>query len=159
MVTAVEEVDGKTDTLEPTNYRGRPYSGKLCKFLSLGSDPDRPFAGQHSLFRQLWVEQNGAQPGSSEVTMRIFERVLFCVSVETVTRDRNGNERAPEHWYSIARDIHRARPDCPQHLNTAPANTSTERTITLIDQHSNKANTPLAERVEGGSRSDSQRCG
>jgi len=108
--------------LEHVNYTGRPYTGKLCKFLSLGCDPNRPFAGQHSLFRQLWVSVNGAQPASSEVTLRIFQGVLFCLSVETVKKDRHGNQRAPEHWYSVVRAIHPARPDCPQHSNTAPAN-------------------------------------
>lgn len=35
------------------NYRGKPYQGTLCKFLSLGTDPERPRAGHHSAFRQV----------------------------------------------------------------------------------------------------------
>src|ERR1700688_135823 len=41
--------------MEPRNYTGRSYTGKLCKFLNAGSNPARPFAGPQSDFRKLWV--------------------------------------------------------------------------------------------------------
>jgi len=134
--------------LKPQNYSGRPYQGNLCKFLSLGRDPDRPFAGPHSDFRKLYVEANGAQPVGSEVTMRIFERLAYEITVETVTKDRHGKERSPAHWYSIVREIHVARAlPTVQHANTSPFNSSTQRTQTThsTDQHSNTGNTPLTE--------------
>jgi hypothetical protein len=28
--------------LEPQNYQGRPYTGRLCKFLGLGKNKERP---------------------------------------------------------------------------------------------------------------------
>ncbi len=31
--------------LEPQNYRGRPYTDSLCKFLGLGKDPQKPLRG------------------------------------------------------------------------------------------------------------------
>ena len=31
---------------------GRPYTGRLCKFLGLGKDPQKPYAGPQSHFRQ-----------------------------------------------------------------------------------------------------------
>src|SRR5215467_10703120 len=31
--------------LDPQNYLGRPYRGDLCKFLSLGTNRECPFAG------------------------------------------------------------------------------------------------------------------
>jgi hypothetical protein len=128
--------------LEPQNYTGRPYQGKLCKFLSLGRNQEQPYAGQHSAFRQLWVELNGGQPPGPEVTMQIFENRLYQITVETVKQDRNGKERAPEHWYSVVRDIHLAR--ALQPANTAILNSSTQRTLSThsTDQHSNTRNTP-----------------
>jgi hypothetical protein len=127
---------------EPQNYTGRPFQGKLCKFLSLGRNQERPFAGQHSAFRQLWVELNGGQPCGPEVTMHIFENQLYKITVETVKQDRNGKERSPEHWYSVVREIHLAPP--LQHTNTAILNSSTPRTQSThsTDQHSNTENTP-----------------
>ncbi len=133
--------------LEVLDYRGRPYHGKLCKFLSLGRDPARPFAGHHSDFRKLYVEVNGAQPNGSEVTMRIFEGHCYEITVETVRRDRNGKERGPEHWYSVVREIRPLASRTPQPFNTEPFNPSTPRTEAThsTDQHSNPENTPLAE--------------
>jgi hypothetical protein len=132
--------------MELQNYAGRPYQGKLCKFLSLGRDQNRPFAGQHSAFRQLWVELNGGQPPGPEVTMQIFENRLYQITVETVKQDRNGKERPAEHWYSVVREIHLAPPPL-QHPNTAILNSSTQRTQSThsTDQHSNTENTPLTE--------------
>jgi hypothetical protein len=135
-------------SLEPQNYHGRSYQGTLCKFLALGTHPDRPGAGHHSSFRQLYVEVNGAQPEGPEVTMRIFERRLYEITVETVTRDRNGKERRPEHWYSVIREIHLAcAAPTALHANTSPTNPSTEKTQTThsTDQHSNIENLPLTE--------------
>lgn len=37
--------------LEPENYEGRPYMGRLCKFLGLGKNKERPYAGPQSNFR------------------------------------------------------------------------------------------------------------
>jgi hypothetical protein len=131
------------------NYTGKPYQGTLCKFLSLGTNPERPCAGHYSAFRQLYVEANGGQPVSSEVTVCIFEKLPYEITVETVTRDRNGKERKPEHWYSIIREIHVARAvPTSQPANTSLINLSTQRTQStyLTDQHSNPENTPLAER-------------
>src|SRR3974390_2790568 len=48
--------------LEPLDYKGRPYVGKLCAFLSLGGNPEQPYAGPNSKFRELLAEINGAQP-------------------------------------------------------------------------------------------------
>ena len=134
--------------LEPQNYRGRPYQGRLCKFLSLGRDPERPFAGHHSDFRKLFVEVNGAQPTGTEITMRIFEGRLNQIAVETVRFDRNGKERQPEHWYSITRRIHLAAAPTPQPSNPSPLNPSTHRNQTThsTNQHSNAENIPLTER-------------
>jgi len=123
--------------LEPVNYGGRPYSGRLCKFLGLGKNPERPFAGPHSDFRKLFVEVNGAQPTRTDVGIEIFEGHTFEIVVETVMKDRNEKRRSPEHWYSVVRAMH-----------LLPANSSTLGTyLTLTtDQHSNTLNTPQAEK-------------
>ena len=139
--------------LEPQDYPGRPYQGKLCKFLSLGRDPDKPFAGHHSDFRKLYVEVNGSQPAGSEVTMRIFVGIAYEIVVETVTKDRHGKERRPEHCYSTVREIHVAgRAATAQHSNPSSFNSSTQRTQTThsTDQHSNTENTPLTEQISRG---------
>jgi|GEM_PF-3922518 len=107
--------------LKPFNYSGRPYTGKLCKFLSLGKNPERPCAGHHSHFRQLLVEVNGDQPVSTAIDVAIFHGCFFEITVETVTKDRNGKDRAPPHHYSVVRDIHFTRPP-PQPLNLKPIN-------------------------------------
>jgi len=134
--------------LKPQNYRGRPYQGKLCRFLSLGRDPARPFAGHHSDFRKLFVEVNGAQPIAPEITMRVFEGRLYDITVETVRLDRHGKERQAEHRYSIVRAIHVAASPTLQRSNTSPLYPSTQRTQTThsTDQHSNTENPPLAEK-------------
>src|SRR5215831_20386626 len=106
--------------LEPQNYTGRAFTGNLCKFLSLGRDLQRPYAGPHSDFRRLYVELNGDQPSAPEVTMRIFEGRWYEITVETVKLDRNGKERRPEHWYSVVREIHPAAAPTRQHCNTSP---------------------------------------
>jgi hypothetical protein len=94
--------------MEPQNYTGRPYHGHLCAFLDLGSNPHRPYAGPNSAFRRLWVEVNGDQPTSREVSLDIFVGRYYDVTVETVTLDRHRNERRPEHWYSVIREVHLA---------------------------------------------------
>jgi hypothetical protein len=144
----MEEMD-RSACVQLQNYTGKPYQGTLCKFLSLGTNPERPCAGHHSAFRQLYVEANGAQPVSAEVTVTIFEKLPYEITVATVTRDRNAKDRKPEHWYSIIREIHVARAlPTAQHANTSPINPLTQRTQStyLTDQHSNIENTPLAER-------------
>lgn len=92
--------------LEPLNYCGRPYTGRLCKFLGLGKDPQRPYAGPQSDFRRLLVEVNGAQPSRPDVDVTIFAGVLYDIEVDTVTTDREEKQRPPEHWYSVVREIH-----------------------------------------------------
>jgi len=133
--------------LEPQNYTGRPYTGQLCKFLSLGGDPHSPFAGPQSAFRDLWVEANGAQPNGHEVNVQIFLGLVFEIRVETVKRDRHGKEKRPEHWYSIVREIHLLGDRTIQPLNTKPPNHSTVTTQTTLstEQHSNTENIPLAD--------------
>jgi hypothetical protein len=135
--------------LEPQNYTGRPYTGRLCKFLGLGKDPEQPHAGPQSHFRLLLVEVNGEQPTSPNVAVEIFVGILYDIEVVTVTQDRNGKRRPAEHWYSVVREIHpcKANPDAVRTLqpfNTVPFNPLTQTTLTT-DQHSNTANTPLAE--------------
>lgn len=135
--------------VKPLNYGGRPYTGKLCKFLNVGTNSDHPCAGAQSDFRQLWVEVNGAQPTRPDVTTAVFEGRLYEITVETVKLDRHGKERRPEHWYSIVREIHSAGTLTSQPSNTEPSNPSTLRTQTThsTDQHSNTENKPLAERA------------
>ncbi len=137
--------------LEPLNYQGRPYSGRLCKFLGLGKDPQKPYAGPQSDFRQLLVEVNGAQPTAQAAGMEVFVHVLYEIEVVTVKKDREGKPRPAEHWYSIVREIHpykqgSERTRTLQPSNPVPFNHSTPRTQTTLttDQHSNTVNTPLA---------------
>jgi hypothetical protein len=106
--------------LEPKNYRGRPYTGRLCKFLGLGKDPQRPYAGPQSHFRRLFVEVNGGQPTRPDAGVEVFVGVLYDIEVVTVMADRDGKSRPPEHWYSIVRDIHPVRSTTPQHINALP---------------------------------------
>lgn len=138
--------------LEPLNYEGRPYSGRLCKFLGLGKDPQKPYAGPQSHFRRLLVEVNGEQPAAEGTGMEIFVRVLYHIEVVTVKTDRDGKPRPAEHWYSIVREIHpcnqgSARTRTFEPSNPAPFNPSTPRTQATLatDQHSNTANTPPAK--------------
>jgi len=111
--------------LGPENYTGRPYTGRLCAFLGLGKNPERPYAGPQSRFRRLYVEVNGDQPPSLEAGMEIFIGVRYDIEVVTVKLDREGKPRAPEHWYSIVREIHlckrgttTSQPSNPQPSNT-----------------------------------------
>jgi len=140
--------------LEPQNYQGRPYTGRLCAFLGLGKNPERPYAGPQSRFRRLFVEVNGEQPTAASVEMEMFVGVPYDIEVVTVTQDRDGRPRPPEHWYSIVREIHPCKAGwnskpTPQPFNTEPLNTQTQRTQGTLttDQHSNTVNTPLAEEV------------
>jgi len=137
--------------LEPENYTGRPYTGRLCAFLGLGKNPERPYAGPQSRFRRLYVEVNGDQPPSLEAGMEIFVGVRYEIEVVTVKQDRDGKPRTPEHWYSIVRDIHPCKASAnsrttPQPFNPVPSNPSTQRTraTSSTDQQSNTANTPPA---------------
>jgi len=138
--------------LEPQNYQGRPYHGRLCAFLGLGKNPERPYAGPQSRFRLLYVEVNGEQPPSLEAGMEIFVGVRYEIEVVTVKTDRNGNPRSPEHWYSVVKGIHPCKPGgtTPQPLNPLPINPSTQRTHTTLvtDQHSNTENTPVAGEIK-----------
>ena len=148
--------------LEPLNYEGRPYSGRLCKFLGLGKDPQKPYAGPQSHFRRLLVEVNGEQPTAQDVSMEIFVRVLYDIEIVTVKTDRDGKPRPPEHWYSIVREIHPCKrgSDGTRTLepsNPVPSNPSTLGTQTTLatDQHSNTVNTPRARaRAKHGNGTD-----
>jgi hypothetical protein len=138
--------------LQPENYYGPRYIGRLCKFLGLGKDPQRPYAGPQSHFRRLLVEVNGAQPPSLESGVEIFVGVRYEIEVETVKADRHGKPLNPAHWYSIVRGIHPCKHgvsglSTAQPVNLRPFNPSTQGTLaTLItDQHSNTVNTPLAK--------------
>jgi hypothetical protein len=91
--------------LEPLDYNGQPYTGSLCKFLQLGSNRQRPHAGQQSQFRKLWVEVNGAQPSGGELSLEIFIGHLFRISVQTVVADKDGKKISPVHHYSVVRGI------------------------------------------------------
>jgi hypothetical protein len=137
--------------LEPENYQGRPYTGRLCSFLGLGKNPERPYAGPQSRFRRLFVEVNGAQPTAVNVGMEIFVAVRYEIDVVTVMIDRDGKPRAPEQWYSVVREIHPCKAGSnsrttPQPVNTGPSNSRTQRTQGTLttDQHSNTVNTPVA---------------
>ena len=121
--------------LEPQNYAGRPYTGKLCKFLDLGKNPTAPYAGPRSAFRMLWVEVNGEQPTRPEADVSMFARRLYKITVETVTKNRRNEELAPEHWYSIVRTIHHVALSTPFN----PQN-SGNRKNPLTDQPSNRGN-------------------
>ena len=134
--------------LEPQNYQGRAYTGRLCKFLALGRDQQKPYAGPQSHFRRLLVEVNGAQPIRPDTDMRVFVGLLYEIEVATVTTDREGKPRVPEHWYSIVRTIHPACSTTLQPINSSPALPSTQKNSSThsTDQHSNTENLPLAER-------------
>ena len=140
--------------LIPENYQGRPYTGRLCAFLGLGKNPNRPYAGPQSRFRQLFVEVNGDQPTAATVGMDIFVGVRYDIEVATVTQDRDGKPRSPEHHYSIVRTIRPCRPHTTsrpltsQPFNHEPSNIQTQRTqeTHTTDQHSNTVNTPLASK-------------
>jgi hypothetical protein len=114
--------------LEPLNYQGRPYTGRLCKFLGLGKDLKGPHAGPQSDFRQLLVEVNGAQPTRPDAGMEIFINVLYDIEVATVTTNRDGEKRPPEQWYSVVRKIHPCKDQSKptlQPANSGPSNSST----------------------------------
>ena len=127
--------------LEPLDYQGRPYQGKLCKFLNLGKNPERPYAGPRSDFRMLLVEVNGDQPTRPEVDMAVFENRFYRITVETVTKDRRGEPLAPEHWYSIVRKICSAAAFRPSNPNNSENSGNP-----LTDQPSNLVNLPLGKK-------------
>jgi hypothetical protein len=127
--------------LEPQDYTGRPYRGTLCKFLDLGKNPQVPYAGPRSAFRMLWVEVNGEQPTRPDVDLAVFAGRSYRITVETVTKNRNGEPLAPEHWYSIVRGIHSFTPSIPFN----PLNLGNRGNL-LTDQPSNLENLPLGKR-------------
>ncbi len=146
--------------MEPFDYTGRPYSGSLCKFLALGTNPKKPHAGQQSQFRSLWVEVNGGQPTGSDVDLGIFVGHTFKISIETVKRDRSGKAIHPAHFYSIVREIsfcsetrtlQHANLRTREHSNTARlqhANTATPQpfnlsTLKQTRQHHNTTTHPV----------------
>lgn len=126
--------------LEPKDYRGRPHTGRLCKFLNLGKIAQAPYAGPRSDFRMLLVEVNGEQPTRPDVDMSIFAERLYRITVETVTQKRKDEPLPPEHWYSIVREIHPATPSRPFN----PSN-SENLENSLTDQPSNLVNLPLGK--------------
>jgi hypothetical protein len=128
-------------TLELQGYTGRPSTGRLCKFLGLGKNPEAPYAGSRSDFRALVVEVNGSQPTRPDVDMTVFVGRLYRITVETVTKNRKGEPLTPEHWYSTVRKIHPAAPSIPVN----PCN-SGNLGNPLTDQPSNLGNPPLGRR-------------
>jgi hypothetical protein len=127
--------------LEPQDYRGRPYTGRLCKFLGLGKNPEAPYAGSRSEFRLLLVEVNGEQPTRPDVDdLTMFAGRLYRITVETVTKNGKGEPLASEHWYSTVRKIHPVTPSTPFN----PCN-SGNLGNPLTDQPSNLGNLPLGK--------------
>ncbi len=138
--------------LAPENYQGRPYTGRLCAFLGLGKNPERPYAGPQSRFRRLFVELNGEQPSAATVGTEIFVGQRYEIEVATVTHDRNGQPRQPEHWYSIVREIHPCKSSTSdgrtsQPFNSLPVNPQTQRTR----EHYQPTNTATPEHTLGKS--------
>lgn len=122
--------------MQPENYTGRPYAGRLCKFLGLGKNPKQPYAGPQSHFRRLLVEANGEQPARADASVDVFVGLRYEIEVVTVKEDREGKPRTPEHWYSVVRDIHVSRAGetkrTPQPSQPVPFNSSThERGLTV----------------------------
>jgi len=148
--------------MEPINYTGRPYTGRLCKFLQLGSNPKMPHAGQQSDFLKLLVAVNGAQPVNGDGDLAIFVGRIFKIEVRTVKEVFVGKkereaairvgkeppEKKPlpaECWYSVVDEcqatLEHTNTVTQQHTNTAthqPSNTLTlKNTATpLTQQHS-----------------------
>jgi hypothetical protein len=60
--------------VEPPDYDEPTICGRLCKFLSLGTNPKKAHAGQQSQFRRLWVELRLAQ--TVGVQRRSIERIV-----------------------------------------------------------------------------------
>jgi hypothetical protein len=115
---------------KPLDYSGRPYIGRLCKFLDLGKNPHAPYAGPRSLFRMLLVEVNGDQPTRPDVVdVSIFLGKKYAIRVENVTTNRDGEALPPEHWYSTIRNIRAVAPSIPlnQWEPTKPINRPTEQ--------------------------------
>jgi len=137
--------------LEPQDYRGRPYTGRLCKFLGLGKNPEAPYAGPRSDFRALLVEVNGSQPTRPDVDMAVFAGRLYRIAVETVTKNRKGEQLAPEHWYSTVRKIHPGAPSRPFNLRN-----SGNLGNPLTDQPSNLGNLPLGKRRSAHNAQDGE---
>jgi len=106
--------------LEPHDYAGRPYVGKLCKFFDLGKNPQGPYAGPRSGFRMLLVEVNGGQPTHADVDMSVFVNRRYRVVIETVTKNRDGESLPAQHWYSIVRKICSAAPSTPSTPSKPP---------------------------------------
>jgi hypothetical protein len=128
--------------LEPQDYTGRPYIGKLCKFLQLGSNREGPHAGSRSAFRMLLVEVNGDQPIQSAATVEVFQGLRFEIVIDTVTQNRKGEAFKPEFFYSVVRDIHFSRGP-----NTATQNCVAFNPLTLLPSNTptqQHDNTPLA---------------
>jgi len=128
--------------MEPSDYQGIPYTGTLCKFFQLGSNPRRPHAGQQSEFRKLLVRLNGAQPVNGEASLALFVGRSFQIQVCTV-RERSGEKFLPTDWYSVVREIsptpaagHQRAPmsEFPQWTHAAH-----EYTNTATRQHTNTA--------------------
>lgn len=128
--------------LEPQDYRGRPYTGRLCKFLGLGKNPQAPYAGPRSEFRILLVEVNGEQPTRPDLDdVTMFAGRLYRITVETVSTNGKGEPLASAHWYSTVRKIHPVAPSTPFN----PCN-SGNLGNPLTDQPSNLGNLPLGKR-------------
>jgi hypothetical protein len=82
--------------------------------------------------------------------MEIFVGACYDIDVVTVSTDREGKPRPPEHWYSVVHEIHPTKSGFSgtrthEPFNPEPFNPSTPRTQKThsTDQHSNTVNTPL----------------
>jgi len=84
----------------------RAYTGQLCRFFNLGSNPDSPRVGPGSDLRALLVEVHGGQPVNPVLDMDIFVGCRYRITVVTVKQNRKGEPIAEANWYSIVRDIH-----------------------------------------------------
>jgi hypothetical protein len=98
--------------LAPKDYKGKAYTGQLCRFFNLGNNPSSPHVGPGSDFRALLVEVNGGQPANSVLLdVNIFAGLRYRITVATVKQNRNGEPIDSANQYSIVREIHLATSD------------------------------------------------
>jgi hypothetical protein len=138
--------------MKPLDYKGKAYTGDVCKFFNLGNDPKGPHAGAGSQFRRLWVQANGAQPTSAATNLDIFVGRLFQIQVSTVTKDRNENPLCPAEQYSVIRNCSAVLTLQPYNpLTQQPDNPATPQPLTLKEtQQPSNPLTPFGNKKEGG---------
>jgi hypothetical protein len=138
--------------MKPLDYKGKPYTGDVCKFFNLGNDPKGPHAGAGSQFRRLWVQANGAQPTSGATSLDIFVGRLFQIHVSTVIKDRDENPLSPAEQYSVIRNCSAVLTLQPYNpLTQQPDNPATPQPLTLKEtQQPSNPPTPFGNK-KGGS--------